>query len=169
MVPRRTVCGTGYPFCSRSTFSLHFGQKYAKEEFKPVSFVDQCAQVARKNAGTPVYMGICGITPIFLWFFPYFGDLVQVSMHHWAVANRSITHWTCTKLQKDDKMTKTRISPVFLPKKCPYFARYFYKNEPVWRIGHTGWLFHVLKLYVLFRADPVFEYLLSISFLLITT
>ena len=34
--------------------------------------------------------------------------------------------------------TPCRILFVFLPKKVPFFCPYFYKNEPVWRIGHTA-------------------------------
>ena len=67
-----------------------------KELYQPaVSFDDQCAQFARINAGAPVYMGICGtspvsacifvILPVFWWFSAGFNTLLS------CLANRSLT------------------------------------------------------------------------------
>ena len=49
-----------------------------------------------------------------------------------------LNHHTPPPIPKLSSITKTRILFVFLPKKVPVFCLYFYKNEPVWRIGHTA-------------------------------
>ena len=57
-------------------------------------------------------------TPVFLWFCPYFGDLVQVQLV--AKLLGKITLWTCTKSQKDNKITKSL--PLFLREKSARFS-----------------------------------------------
>ena len=70
------------------------------------------------------------ILPVFWWFSAGFNALLS------CLANRSITLWSCTKSQKNDgKITKTWILPVFLSKKCSYFARNFTKMNLFEELG----------------------------------
>ena len=53
---------------------------------------------------------------------------------HWAVWKTGQSRSEHALNNKKTTITKTLILHVFLLKKRPYF----YKNEPVWRIGHTA-------------------------------
>ena len=78
----------------------------------------------------------CWIVSFFLLFFCTFpiGNFLSEG-RFWT---NTLPHHTPPPIPKLSSITKTRILFVFLPKKVPVFCPYFYKNEPVWRIGHTA-------------------------------
>ena len=67
----------------------------------------QCEEVARIYTGMPVYTGILAKSPVFLWFYPYFCDFVQVKsvieLFDKQVNNALNVH----NSQKDDNISKT--------------------------------------------------------------
>ena len=98
--------------------TLRFEQQQKMGQFSP----DYCQQLT-------VCQCLFVILPVFLWFSAH-------SERYWAVWQTGQQLWTCTKPQKDNKITIAclfaRLTPVFFPKKAPVFRPSFYKNEPVW-------------------------------------
>ena len=70
------------------------------------------------------------------WFF--FTFFLHLPHRQFSFRREVLNHHTPPPIPKLSSITKTRILFVFLPKKVPVFCPYFYKNEPVWRIGHTA-------------------------------
>ena len=62
-----------------------------------------------------ILWAIARITPVFVWFCPYFGDLLQaqrvIELFGKQVNNALYVHL----ITEDDKITKTWIVPVFSP------------------------------------------------------
>ena len=100
--------------------TLRFEQQQKMGQFSP----DYCQQLT-------VCQCLFVILPVFLWFSAH-------SERYWAVWQTGQQLWTCTKPQKDNKITIAclfaRLTPVFFLKKRPSFARLFTKmslSEPV--------------------------------------
>ena len=88
----------------------------------------QCAQVPRKNTGAPVYTGICGKLPVFLWLCPSICDFWAHSECYWAVSQtgqlwseHALNHKKTTKSQKLE----------FCPSLPPSNAHIFVQKMPV--------------------------------------
>ena len=99
-------------------------QKNKEKKLTSVSFMYVCVA---ENADLLVF---------FLLFFCTFpiGNFLSEG-RFWTT---TLPHHTPPPIPKLSSITKTRILFVFVPKKVPVFCPYFYKNEPVWRIGHTA-------------------------------
>ena len=95
-----------------------------------INTLSQCEQVARIYTGMPVYTGILAKSPVFR---PYFCDFTRIFVIEGrfnallsCLAIGSITLWTCTKSQKDEKIKELEFCPYFRP----YFACIFTKMSP---------------------------------------
>ena len=89
---------------------------------------------------------IARLTPLFLWFCPSICDFGHIHERYWAVwqtgqqrFQRALNHKKTTKSLKPEFCPSLRPSNArIFVQKVPVFRPYFYKNEPVWRIGNTG-------------------------------
>ena len=72
------------------------------------------------------------------WIVSFFLLFLHLPHRQFSFRREVLNHHTPPPIPKLSSITKTRILFVFLPKKVPFFCPYFYKNKPVWRIGHTA-------------------------------
>ena len=125
------------------------------------SFSKNQSQIIRKSRGksrgrnlnsvpmSPIYRrarpGVCGKSPVFLWFCPSICDFGHVHERCWAVwqtgqqrFQRALNHKKMTKSPKPEFCPSLRPSNArIFVQKAPVFRQSFHKNEPVWRIRNT--------------------------------
>ena len=91
---------------------------------------------SKKKLTSVSFMYVCVAENAELLVFFYF--FLHLFHRQFSFRREVLNHHTPPPIPKLSSITKTRILFVFLPKKVPVFCPYFYKNEPVWRIGHTA-------------------------------
>ena len=91
---------------------------------------------SKKKVTSVSFMYVCVAENAELLVFFYF--FLHLPHRQFSFRREVLNHHTPPPIPKLSSITKTRILFIFLPKKVPFFCPYFYKNEPVWRIGHTA-------------------------------
>ena len=77
-----------------------------------------------------MYVCVAKNAKLLVFFFLF----LHIPHRQFSFRREVLNHHTPPPIPKLSSITKTRILFVLLPKKVPFF----YKNEPVWRIGHTA-------------------------------